>query len=834
MIRDDLSNRHAAPSRSKCRGSAVLIILVIIAALAVAGGGLFYAAKQGLIEIPYLSPKPPSISEITDYLRGIRSAEITSELSVNIGPLSDEVVPMTLPENEGGTENLGLELGKQILSSLLESGDLSVYIKSVTEWTAESPDRRNAFSGLLQTGGISAQFELETLAVDGTSYLKVSKLPIPTLDISVLADKWIDTSGGWEEIIGADRGPLSDVLGSEQDLKKAQAAASGGEGEGGELAETKSALSSFWQRTLDYGVWRESEIDGGAEYNGQPAWSIITTLDAESFRQAILSLATDQPDGTTPLDEAEKAAIEEWADDPDTKSFLENLAANTTAVFLVVKKTGQPVSLTVNSVFAPNDEDGTFEDRQINAKLSVAYDKVGQTFSIEEPESPLTMKQVDALMRGEDSEEDAQNTAETQFENVEHLAAALWAYFDENESCPAKLQDLIGQKTRPRSSFSSYYVYAVPDDLFTSQPFPYRLTADGCEFDYQLAAPGKYVDADGMDLALHTANELVVSIRYLGSEDWDRDGLSVLAEAEIGTDPNSSDTDWDGYSDKQEADGGYDPLRNANDGSVYDKSERPELPWGFDYSYLLPPAARVRTADSSSEQLAYVKQIQTAMELYFADHGSYPPAPGVPLGTAGATALCEGGFADTCGNTTTYMGLVYASQAPNHDLCPDIEGFEYSPKSNGADYSLSFCLNKDVGDFDAGPQKATPMGIRGVSGSKAADGDEQVANVQQIQTAMELYFADHGSYPPAPGVPLGTAGATALCGNGFTDDCQGTTYFDQIPSSQNPDKTLCQNSLGYEYSVSETGISYTLLFCLNEKVGSRAAGPKTADPEGIH
>lgn len=46
--------------------------------------------------------------------------------------------------------------------------------------------------------------------------------------------------------------------------------------------------------------------------------------------------------------------------------------------------------------------------------------------------------------------------------------------------------------------------------------------------------------------------------------DSDADGLSDLAEAAFGTDPNKPDTDGDGYNDKAEIIAGYDPLSKTN------------------------------------------------------------------------------------------------------------------------------------------------------------------------------------------------------------------------------------------------------------------------------
>jgi len=68
---------------------------------------------------------------------------------------------------------------------------------------------------------------------------------------------------------------------------------------------------------------------------------------------------------------------------------------------------------------------------------------------------------------------------------------------------------------------------------------------------------------------------------------------------------------------------------------------------------------------------------------------------------------------------------------------------------------------------------------------KARDA-KRVADVRQIQTALEMYFLDQNAYPDA-GVPAGIGGKcldnTAA---GFDASCSGTTYMAKVPTNPSP------------------------------------------------
>jgi general secretion pathway protein G len=104
--------------------------------------------------------------------------------------------------------------------------------------------------------------------------------------------------------------------------------------------------------------------------------------------------------------------------------------------------------------------------------------------------------------------------------------------------------------------------------------------------------------------------------------------------------------------------------------------------------------------------------------------------------------------------------------------------------------------------------------------SRARD-TRRVADVKQIQTALELYYNDMGSYPAngsvVPGSPV-----TSTYG----------TYMAQVPKSPKPvDGASCSTWTEYVYNGSTN--TYTLTYCLGAATGSIASGTGTATPAGI-
>lgn len=106
---------------------------------------------------------------------------------------------------------------------------------------------------------------------------------------------------------------------------------------------------------------------------------------------------------------------------------------------------------------------------------------------------------------------------------------------------------------------------------------------------------------------------------------------------------------------------------------------------------------------------------------------------------------------------------------------------------------------------------------------------KRVADVKQIQTALELYFADVDLYPvEASAITLGTANYDTLSStNGFDATAAGTTYMGQVPSAPTPPAGNV-----YTYT-SAAGADYSIAFTLEGPTGGLAAGAHTATPAGI-
>ncbi|HTM68427.1 MAG TPA: prepilin-type N-terminal cleavage/methylation domain-containing protein [Candidatus Binatia bacterium] len=127
-------------------------------------------------------------------------------------------------------------------------------------------------------------------------------------------------------------------------------------------------------------------------------------------------------------------------------------------------------------------------------------------------------------------------------------------------------------------------------------------------------------------------------------------------------------------------------------------------------------SARQKSRDS--KRVADIKQIQTALELYFADANGYPTAAtAVELGTGSQKALCTGGWKAACAmGDTTYMGLVPAKPTPNDGTCNSTSTlpsnlYQYTSAA-GTTYTITFCIGGAVGDLTAGAHTASPNGIQ--------------------------------------------------------------------------------------------------------------------------
>jgi prepilin-type N-terminal cleavage/methylation domain-containing protein len=109
---------------------------------------------------------------------------------------------------------------------------------------------------------------------------------------------------------------------------------------------------------------------------------------------------------------------------------------------------------------------------------------------------------------------------------------------------------------------------------------------------------------------------------------------------------------------------------------------------------------------------------------------------------------------------------------------------------------------------------------------------KRVSDIRQIQTGLELYYADQNGYPvAAAAITLGAAGAKVLSANHDFSVTPapadpGTIYIGNVPANPTP------GGAHYLYT-SAAGTTYSITFTLEGQTGQLQPGARTASPSGI-
>jgi type II secretion system protein G len=125
--------------------------------------------------------------------------------------------------------------------------------------------------------------------------------------------------------------------------------------------------------------------------------------------------------------------------------------------------------------------------------------------------------------------------------------------------------------------------------------------------------------------------------------------------------------------------------------------------------------ARMKSRDA--KRVSDIKQVQTALELYFVDQNGYPSvASALTLGETGAKALSQtNSFADTAAGTT-YMGQVPAAPTPPtgnaYAYCSATSAAPTTCAASTQSYMITFTLEGATGGLASGARTATPNGIQ--------------------------------------------------------------------------------------------------------------------------
>ena len=128
-------------------------------------------------------------------------------------------------------------------------------------------------------------------------------------------------------------------------------------------------------------------------------------------------------------------------------------------------------------------------------------------------------------------------------------------------------------------------------------------------------------------------------------------------------------------------------------------------------------SARQKARDA--KRVADIKQIQTALELFYNDQSGYPAETGAGrvLGSATYRCLDENGFAGgPCSGDTMYMGLIPANPTPNgadytYNCLQDDGTTECTSAANASKYSLTFTIESATGSLTSPNCTANQEGI---------------------------------------------------------------------------------------------------------------------------
>jgi len=121
--------------------------------------------------------------------------------------------------------------------------------------------------------------------------------------------------------------------------------------------------------------------------------------------------------------------------------------------------------------------------------------------------------------------------------------------------------------------------------------------------------------------------------------------------------------------------------------------------------------ARSRARDS--KRMADMKQVQTAMELFFSENGRYPTTEEWNSGTITSNASGE-----------VFMYSIPTAPSPADGDCTTASNsYTYIPQNNGASYTIDFCTGKQISDLPEGAKQMTPGGIILASSAPSGGGE---------------------------------------------------------------------------------------------------------------
>ncbi|MEA3249293.1 MAG: hypothetical protein U9Q03_02960 [Patescibacteria group bacterium] len=553
--------------------------------------GTITAAYMGWVNIPFLF-QGPTLEEVAANMENIQSARIGSRLDFSIAKRDPEMRPISIFEvmgvEPGNAEAEDVLMDMAMFFGLVPS-EMSLNLSGTSDWDRLSDKLRGetSLSGSFSAEGLTAEVDVDLKTLGEKVFVRINKAPPVIPFISGIQDKWILIKGGeeaedavevfkYKSELEADGGSMEllpdfgkrDVMG-EIAVLMTEFIKSGALSPDG---NPKRAEDPLGRKATQYVLKLDKQLT-------------IDTLKSTIERRAELLPNVEDFVVLADVDPEEAPVIYEGA-------FYDAISKNLTQMLYADRKTGMPLAMSTEFVIALDEREvPDIADSQISVSFVTTFERINEPISVEEPAEYMTQDEVAGLLGGISEEE---GIMIDQLDNVDNLRNALEIFEKENGVYPDGLEQLIGIEDRPGYISDSEtierltkVVVAIPNDVYTDQPYGYSLTGDGeYRLTYTLEIPEVSTIYDRFDYVegVNTATPDVKSIES-GVEpedgetvvteidvvvtDSDGDGLEDMEELMIyGTDPFDADTDGDGYDDGAEVEGGFNPLQNAQTGEV--------------------------------------------------------------------------------------------------------------------------------------------------------------------------------------------------------------------------------------------------------------------------
>ena len=185
-----------------------------------------------------------------------------------------------------------------------------------------------------------------------------------------------------------------------------------------------------------------------------------------------------------------------------------------------------------------------------------------------------------------------------------------------------------------------------------------------------------------------------------------------------------------------------------------------------------PTPELITAAERDRSRFRDVREIQAALELYFAESDQYPLAPlSMVLGTSSSSVLSAAGFSGAA------QGAVYLEKVPPN---PEPGGSPYLYESlDGTIYNLRFRLEEGTAGLASGDHTATPLGI-----DEKAPVAEPPATPRPVTPPLPTADADSDGLTDAEELLLGTdATKPDTDSDGYTDGSEVAVGYDPAVAS---------------------------------------------------